>query len=201
MNILQLAAVADTELISDVQRITESLGQLPGPMAKPVFLAVSGLPGTGKSYLCRKLAERVPLVVLESDALRKKLFSPPDYSSEESARLFRACLFLIRKLLQNGYSIILDATNLTERHRERLYSIAYQLDIKFMLVCVEAPPLLVKERLKSRQASPDNNSDADWNIYNKMRYSVQEIRRNHYTVDTSRDITPVLDKLTREVMN
>ena len=31
-----------------------------------------------------------------------------------------------------------------------------------------------------------------------MKTTVEEMRRNHYAVDTSRDITPVLDKVVRE---
>ena len=70
----------NTQLVSDVERLSESLGQLPEPAAEPALIAVSGLPGTGKSYFCSKLAERLPFVILESDALRKVLCSPPSYS-------------------------------------------------------------------------------------------------------------------------
>ena len=82
----------DSQLISDVQQLTDGLGRLPEPVVKPAFVAVSGLPGTGKSYFCSKLA-----------------------------------------------------------------------------------------------------------VYQRMKPSVQRINRNHYAVDTSRDITPVLDKIVREV--
>jgi len=188
-----------TQLTSDVQRLTESLGQLPEPVAEPVFIAVSGLPGTGKSYFCSKLAERLPFIILESDALRKALFSPPSYSSQESSRLFQACHSLIERLLKRGISLILDATNLSERYRERLYNIADRLEAKLILVRVEAPPEVVHERLKTRRGDSGNKSDADWEVYQRMKPTVQKIRRNHYAVDTSRDITPVLDKIVREV--
>ena len=39
--------VKDTQLISDTLRLISSLGQLPEAVAEPVFVAVSGLPGTG----------------------------------------------------------------------------------------------------------------------------------------------------------
>ena len=108
---------------------------------------------------------------------------------------------LIERLLRKGISLILDATNLSERYRERLYNIADRLEIKFILVRVEAPPQVVYERLKTRVegTSPGNKSDADWGVYQRMKSTVQKIRRNHYAVDTSRDITPVLDKIVREV--
>lgn len=191
--------MGDTQLVSDVELLIESLGQLPEPEVKPAFIVVSGLPGTGKSYFCSKLVERLPFVILESDALRKTLFSPPSYSLAESAHLFRAIHLLIQRLLERGVSLILDATNLSERHRERLYGIADRLDAKLILVRVEAPPEVVWERLKARQEKPESNSDADWEVYRRMKSSVQKIQHNHYAVDTSRDITPVLDKIIREV--
>ena len=191
----------DSQLISDVQRLTDGLGELPEPVVKPTFIAVSGLPGTGKTHFCTKLAERLSFVILESDALRKVLFPSPSYSSPESSRLFQALHRLIEVLLKKGVPLILDATNLSERYRERLYNIADRLDTKLVLVRVEAPPEIVYERLKDRQGgdNPGNKSDADWAVYQRMQSSVQKINRNHYAVDTSRDITPVLDKIVREV--
>jgi len=193
--------VGDSQLISDVNRLAESFGKLPEPVVKPTFIVVSGLPGTGKTYFCSKLAERLPFVIVESDALRKTLFPSPSYSPEESTRLFEALHYLIEQLLKRGIPLILDATNLSEQHREQLYNIADRLGVKLVLVRVEAPPEVVYARLKSRveRASPQNNSDADWSVYQRMRPTVQKIRRNHYAVDTSRDITPVLDKVVREV--
>ena len=190
-----------TQLASDVERLTGNLGQLPEPMVEPAFIVVSGLPGTGKSYFCSKLAERLPFVILESDALRKTLFPSPSYNPQESSRLFQACHLLIDRLLKKGIPLILDATNLSERYRERLYNIADRMSVKLILVRVEAPSQVVQERLQARQKvpNPGNKSDADWAVYQKMKPAVQQISRNHYAADTSRDITPVLDKIIREV--
>ncbi len=192
--------MAEIQVVSDAQRLSESLGQLPEPVVKPVFIVVSGLPGTGKSYFCKKLAERLPFIILESDTLRKTLFPAPTYSPPESSRLFQAVHRLIEGLLKKGIPLILDATNLSERYRERLYHIADHLDTKLILVRVEAPPEVVYQRLKARTAetNSESNSDADWAVFQRMKSSVQQIRRNHFAVDTSRDITPVLDKIVRE---
>ncbi len=189
-----------TQLISDVQRLVDSLGQLPEPVVKPTFVVVSGLPGTGKSYFSSKLAEMLPFAVLESDALRKTLYPSPNYSADESARLFQVIHSLIEKLLKKGILVILDATNLSERFRERLYNIADRLGVRLILVSTEAPPEVVHERLTGQGAAVSRGkSDAGWEVYQKMKPTVEKISRRHYVVDTSRDITPVLNKIAREV--
>ncbi len=188
-----------TQLATDAERLADSLGELPEPVAKPALVAVSGLPGTGKSYFAGKLAERLPFAILESDALRKVLFSSPSYSSNESSHLFQAVHHLIEGLLKKGVSLILDATNLSERHREYLYSIADRLDVRLVLVRVEAPPQVVRGRLERRLEDSASKSDADWTIYQRMKSLAQKIHRKHYAVDTSRDITTVLDKIVKEM--
>ena len=147
-----------------------------------------------------KLVEKLPAKILESDSLRKSLFPQPTYSPSESSRLFRVIHLLIGKLLESGVPLILDATNLSENYRERLYNIAGKSAAKLILVQVTAPPAVVYSRLKARTKSRnhENKSDADWQVYQRMKNSVQKIRRNHFVVDTSRDIEPALDKIIRE---
>jgi predicted kinase len=189
----------DTRIKADVRRLIGGWGQLPAPEAQPSLIVVSGLPGTGKTYFSHRLAERLPCLVLESDALRKQLFPVPAYSAEESAYLFRVIHELIAGFLARGINIVLDATNLTERYRERLYNIAGQHNARLILVRIEAPPETVRQRLRGRvRQKTKDNSDADWTVYQEMKPTVEKIRRNHFAVDTSRDITPALDKIVRE---
>lgn len=187
-------------LADDVRTLRESLSELPEPMVSPPFIVVSGLPGTGKSYLCRRLAERLGYPILESDALRKVLFPSPNYTPQENGRLFQACHTLIEGLLQKGIPLIYDATNLVEHHREHLYRIADRVGAKLILVRVEAPPEVVQQRLGDRSSTVrrTDKSDADWSVYQKMRASAQRIRRNHFAADTSKDIQPVIEKVVRE---
>ena len=187
--------------IGDVERLRASLPEMPPPVARPVMVVISGLPGSGKSYFSRALVSEAPTLVLESDLLRKVLFQEPSYTTSESARLFRACHTLIGELLEGGIPVLLDATNLVEGHRERLYHIAERLGVKLILVHLKAPPELVYERLKGRSesAAPEDNSSADWTVYRKMYSTFEPIRRKHFEVDTSRDISGAITKVAREI--
>ncbi|MCJ7515837.1 MAG: AAA family ATPase [Dehalococcoidia bacterium] len=187
-----------SQINRDISKLKESLGPLPEAVANPGFVVVSGLPGTGKTFFCKKLAEKQPFYIVESDALRKVLFPSPDYSPVESVRLFTAIHGLIEWLLENGVPVILDATNLSENNREYLYRISDRAGARLALVSVEAPPAVAYQRLQARKngAMPDAKSDADWEVYSQMKPKAEKIRRNHFVVDTSREITPVIDKIT-----
>jgi predicted kinase len=185
-----------SELASDVRALAASLGSLPGPVTKPILVVLSGLPGTGKSYFAARLAERQPFAILESDSLRRALFPRPGYTQQESTRLFEAVHRLTWRLLTKGISVILDATNVAEKHRQPLYAIARRTGARLVLVQVEAPIGLVRQRLEARKAA-GGGPDADWWVYLRMRRTFEPIKSRHYTVDTSGDITPVLDRIMR----
>jgi predicted kinase len=191
---------ADQSAIKVTRQTTRTEPNAQNTPLKPVLIMLSGLPGTGKSYICRKLAERLPYIVVESDALRKELFPRPSYSTRESASLFRAIHYQIKDILQKGLSVIFDATNLEERHRKIVYRIAGRAGARLILVEVEAPPLTVKKRLKDRlkQRESDNYSDATWEVYQRMKKSANKIRLSHFTVDTASDITPVIKEIVKE---
>ena len=192
----------NTLLSEDVNLLQRHLTSAPDPLPRAVLVVVSGLPGTGKSYFSRRLAERLPIAVVETDVMRKALFPAPTHSADESARLFRACHALIEDMVRKGIPVLLDATNLVESNRERLYNIAHRADAKLILVRVEAPVEVVAARLGQRDggaADPEDNSTAGREVYNRMASSVEPIRRNHFAVDTSRDVTPVIEKIVREI--
>jgi len=186
-------------LHEDVEKLRESLNALPEPQVLPALIVVSGLPGAGKSFFCHELAEKLPSLILASDALRKILFPTPRYNEQENKRLFAACHVLIEELLKKGIPVIFDATNLLEHHREYLYRAAQRAGAKLILVWVEAPPEVVRQRLLAREkgAISEYDSEAGWEVYNKMKPHSQKISRNHLVVDTSQDIAGAADKIVR----
>ena len=143
----------------------------------------------------------MPLLTLESDSLRQTLFPQPTHNGLENARLFRACHQLLANLLEEGISIIFDATNLTEEHREQLCHIAEQRDVEPILVQIQAPSEVVYQHLQGREQGVDSedHSTADWLVYNRMRPTAEPIRRNHFVVDTSRNIGPAVAKVVHHI--
>jgi len=189
------------QLLEDARRIEECIRPLPSPRSTAALVVVSGLPGSGKSHFCRRLASRHPIARLESDALRKALFGQPTHSPEESRRLFAACHYVLDRLLGAGISALLDATNLREVHRRQLYAIADRHGAKLVLVSLRAPAAVVDERLaaRARRSDPADLSAAGPEVYQRMRSLDEPIGRPHIVVDTSADIEPAVEALLREL--
>lgn len=188
-------------LAANVARIMASLGAPPAPEPKPALVVMCGLPGSGKSHFSRLLQERWPLVRLESDAVRKMLFVRPAYTPRENARLFAAINATLDEFLRADYSALLDATNVRERDRRKLYAIAERANARLVLISVEAPEALVRQRLSQRALGLDtlDVSDAGIEVYERMAERVQPIQRPHLVVDSSQNLEPFVELVLREL--
>jgi predicted kinase len=158
---------------------------------------MAGLPGTGKSHFTRELVSLSPFLVLETDRLRKALVAQPRYTPGEHRRVFGACHRLIEQFLEEGYPVLFDATNLTDRFRDPLYEIAERAGAPVAVAAITAPRETVRRRLYARKdgLDRDTNSDADWQVYCRMAPHWEPVSREHFAVDTSEDIGPVLQQV------
>ena len=198
------SAPIEATCAADVRKLRTALRREIGKVkqagaSKGFLVALCGLPGTGKSHFAAALARRIPCLTLGSDRLRKLLAPQPQYTREEHARVFRAAHALLELLLAEGYRVVFDATNLTERAREPLYDIAARAETPIVLVQFDAPPGLVRQRLARRSQGlvSDTYSDADWRIYCRLYPGQEPVAGPHFDVDSSGSIEPVLDEVVK----
>ena len=197
---------ASKQVLDDVAFLHEVLARGEGEARAPapsqaILVALSGLPGTGKSHFARELNRRVPSVVLESERLRKLLVPYPRYTPSEHARVFNACHVLIEEFLSQGRRVTFDATNLTESFRGPLYRICDKLSVPLILVRFTAPRDVVRRRLEERAEGlhHDNYSDADWLVYCRLSPYEEPVGRPHHTVDSSTDVSAAVEEVARLV--
>lgn len=184
----------------NVDRILAAAAVRPRRRKRPALTVLAGLPATGKTRIAQELQARTGAVVLESDELRRLLVRRRTYSAQESGRLFAAIHEAIDRLLAEGVSVILDATNVAESERRPLYRMAEQRGARLVLVQAKAPPSLARRRLARRDANATGQSEAGIRVYERMRSRVEEIERPHHVVDTSRCIEPVVAAIAKEMM-
>jgi adenylylsulfate kinase len=101
---------------------------------------ITGLPASGKSSITRELMKKldaggVPMVVLESDEMRKILTPEPTYSEKEREQFYRALVLIGELITRSGMNVIFDATASQRDYRDRARSLIQ----KFVEVYVNCP--------------------------------------------------------------
>lgn len=151
-----------------------ALGALEAPSRRPGLVLVSGLPGTGKSTLASRLAERANFQVLRSDVVRKELagvrakstagveIGEGIYTPEWTDRTYAECLRRADELLFEGKRVIVDANFLEETRRNDFFDAALRWGVPVLFLLCEADPVAVKARLEARRGDA---SDANWEVY------------------------------------
>ncbi len=130
------------------------------------LILVGGLPGTGKSTLADRLADRLGAVVLSSDRLRKELAGIPAESSAPAAyrhgiyrpewteRTYAELLIRAERLLQRGESVVLDASWSRGTHRDVAAQVARRTHSTLVALRCEATREVVAARLRERASDP-----------------------------------------------
>jgi predicted kinase len=172
-----------------------------GEGRQPVLLILTGLPGSGKTYLARALCERVPFTLVGSDPLRAALFEQMSYTPEENRLVYAVADALLWRLLRERRDVIYDAVNLSERRRADLRRLALDAGARPITVLLRAPEHVIWLRLAARreQPVPRGESEADWEVYCKLAPRAERVEHQHVVVDTTQDITPALEEIIRLV--
>jgi uncharacterized protein len=141
---------------------------------QPFVLVVCGLSGSGKSTLARELSERIGMVVISSDVVRKELtgetgrgvpFNQGIYSSEMTQKTYGKMIAETDRRISQGQGVILDATFAQRRYREKVVEVAARHHVSvYFLHCV-ASESLTQTRLRQRAMNESEVSDGRWEIY------------------------------------
>lgn len=125
-----------------------------------IALWITGLPGSGKSTVADELKKaRQDFAVLRMDELRKIVTPKPTYSDFERDIVYKALVYLSKKLTELEYDVILDATGNLRKWRD----FARQLLPRYMEVYLRCPIKLCIQREKSRVETHEAPKD----IYKK----------------------------------
>jgi uncharacterized protein len=143
---------------------------------RPVLILMSGLSGSGKSWLAQRIAPHISAVHLRSDVERKRLagmsisgraVAEPGkglYTGRRSGQVQDRLLASAEALLAGGYTTIVDATFIRRKHRQAFLELAERLSVPVRIVRCEASEDLLKARIEERAKRGTDPSDADLSV-------------------------------------
>jgi len=172
-----------------------------------------GLPGTGKTYVASRLAERMNAFHLLSDSIRKQITGLPVgtptrpgedkgiYRKEVSRKTYHELLRRARLYLSSGHPVIVDATFLYEDAREEVRELARRTGARLLFVFTDCPEKTVVSRLR-RRPHEVSLSDADISIYRRMksRFTPPKTGPDLIRIDTRLPVNRSLARIERALL-
>ena len=156
----------------------------------PLVLVVMGGIGSGKSALAHAMGAELGWDVYSSDRVRKELAGVPLfersssqvrrhlYATERTNETYDRLLALAVARVQEGNSVILDATFSRRGHRQRLTRALEKRGIQWRFIEAQASASAVRRRLNARGAEAGELSDArieDFEALMRMYESPDEL--------------------------
>ena len=139
----------------------------------PALLITHGPSGSGKTRGTQRLVESGGVLRIRADVERKRLAGidersrsgsapggglyTPELTRATYARLLEAAV----PVIEGGSAAVLDATWLQHTARQEAAALASRLGVSFVILDFAAPPPLLLERVRRRQASGSDASEAD----------------------------------------
>jgi hypothetical protein len=157
-----------------------------------MLLLVCGLPGTGKSTIARRLSKKYLAPILRTDEIRKEIIERPTYTEEEKRLVYKVTFLVAKYLLESGRNVILDGTFYKRALRHQVYDLARRTRARLEIIECTAPNYVIKRRMERRRRRKYELSDADYDVYLKIKSQFEPIEREHLSVDTSRPMVECL---------
>jgi aminoglycoside phosphotransferase family enzyme/predicted kinase len=148
--------------------------------SEPLVLVVMGWVGTGKTTVAKQLGNELDWPVFSSDRIRKTMAGVP--LTERTAAELRGKMYseqmteqTYKKLLDNGLAslathngVVLDATFSNPANRKSLRDACARAGVRLQVVELDVDPGEIKRRLKARDESPSEISDARLEDFGKL---------------------------------
>lgn len=145
-----------------------------------MIVVVFGLPGSGKSYFAKRLAEHLKATYISSDEVRKALFPRPEYTSEEKMLVYQEMLRLTREASGDR---VLDGTFYKTGIRDLFTGVANKIGEDLRFIEIKADQETIRQRTEKKRTT----SDADFGVYLEVLKQFEPMREKHLIMDSTNE--------------
>ncbi len=161
---------------------------------EPILIVMSGMSGSGKTWISTKLMGFMPAIRVRSDIERKRMmdleeteksYSPVGegiYTAKASREVYQRLFSVARSMLEHEHNVILDAAFLREADRKAAIEVARHAGRFAAIVSVTAPPALMRERITRRTRIADGASEADLKVLDYQLDTADPVRNTEHAL-------------------
>jgi aminoglycoside phosphotransferase family enzyme/predicted kinase len=143
---------------------------------RPTLILMSGLSGSGKTWLTERLAPLMGAVHVRSDVERKRMAGLAElarsdsalehglYTPQMNARLYCHLADCARHVLAGGFSAVIDATFQRRADRASFAALARECGVPVVIVRCQAPKSVLESRVASRGERGSDASEANLSV-------------------------------------
>lgn len=169
--------------------------------SRPVLVVMTGLPGSGKTWLARQLAPVLGAIHLQSDVERKRLagLQPAQrsrsalesdlYSAGATDSLYAHLARCAGDVLAAGWPVLVDATFTRRARRTMMRELAARAGADLCVIACHAPEAVLRQRVAQRAALATDASEADVSVLDWQRQQAEPVQPDEeltvLPVDTS----------------
>ncbi len=178
------------------------------------LLLMHGPSGSGKSVLALHLVEQLGAIRIRSDVERKRLFGLAPlqrseaplaggiYGREATLRTYRRLLELAAGVVAAGHVAVVDATFLERERRLPFEALAREQNIPFLILSLQAPAGLLRQRVRARSRQGTDPSEAGLEVLEHQLASLSPLagkeRDRVLEIDAGREFGPELVERIRQ---
>lgn len=140
-----------------------------------MIILVYGLPGTGKSHFSKHFAKETGAVHLNTDIVRDKLNFKGQYDEKTKQQVYNELVKQAKMELKNGSDTIVEGTFHKKDRRKQIERMGAETNQKVYLIEIKANEDTVKKRMKRKR----KYSEADFNVYQKIKESFEPVGKSH----------------------
>jgi len=146
-----------------------------------MLIAVSGLPGTGKTYFATRLAAALDWLHFNTDQVRTKLGLRGDYAPEIKQQVYDHLFDRAFAALEDHRGVVIDATFSEQHYRDQLTLQATKggYAVNFIEMTAE------DETIRQRVSEDREDSEAGLAVYQKIKETYDPILKPHLTFNST----------------
>jgi len=131
-------------------------------MKKPVLIIITGLPGTGKTTIARKIANAFNLPLIIRDDIKETIFDAVGWSDREWSKKvglssYKLLYYFLDEIMKTGKSLIVETNFATERDSASLQERVVKYNYDPLQIVCQCEGEVLYERFKNRSESEERH--------------------------------------------